>query len=249
MKSLALLLARFVTTFRIEPGSADAVLCAETIDALAGFYGDGPVPAFEIPFIEELFLNRFLAARFEAHLGECGLFVKKGDDPHGAVHPAVNAAIRARGRYAKIMRDLAKRHLAAVRGTGVPPVEHAVESARSQALRSAVAAPAAPPQEHGQDAHATVRGTGVPPVEHAVESARSQTPPGAVAAPATPSEEHGQDGHATSPCPSEPVHPAPNGHAVAPSLDLEPAEAPTRAPIFMNRAMRRLAERNGARSR
>ena len=134
MKTLALFLARFVQTFRIEPNSPDSVLCGETVEALAEFFGDGPVPAFDIPLIEELLFNRFLAARLEAHIGEHGLFVKKGDNPQGALHPAVNAAIRARGRYSKIMRDLAKRHHAKKGGVGVPPVKH------------------------GQDAHAPSRG-------------------------------------------------------------------------------------------
>ncbi len=185
MKSLAHLLARFIATFRIEAASADAILCAETVDALAGFYGDGPVPAFEITLIEELFLQRFLAARFEAHLGERGLFVKRGDDPQGALHPAVNAAIRARGRYAKIMRELARLHLA----------------------------------EGGSSA-----GRGVGP-----------RPPRAANDPSLPAHQRPM-----------PVAPAPNGHAVAPSPVANPAGDGTVAAPFMNRAMRRLAERNVA---
>ncbi len=161
MKTLALFLARFVQTFRIGPNSPDSVLCGETVEALAEFFGDGPVPAFDIPLIEELLFNRFLATRLEAHIGERGIFVKRGDNPQGALHPAVNAAIRARGRYAKIMGELAKRHRGAgVCGTGVSPVNHAIETAHPQSLRGAGVLP----QQHGQDAHATSRGTGVPPV-------------------------------------------------------------------------------------
>ena len=206
MKSLAILLARFVSTFRIEPDSNDAVLCSETVDALAGFYGDGPVPALDLPFIEELFLNRFLAARFEAHLGERGLFVKKGDDPQGALHPAVNAAIRARGRDAKILRALAKQYHATKGNLGVAPVDRAVEPANSRTLHDAGIVPAAEPLQHGQDAHPTSE---YPPVS---------------------------------------VPPALNGHSVAPVPDADTVDCESPKAVFMNRAMRRLAERNASKS-
>lgn len=185
MKSIALLLSRFLATFRVEPGSTDAILCGETVGALAEFYGGGPIPAFDIPLIEELFLHRFLAARFESHLGERGLFAKKGDDPHGALHPAVNAAIRARSRYATIMRDLAKRHRDAQAPAKAPAVERGSSPSREAAIPSRF--------------------------------------------------------------PSVP-EPAPNGHAVALPAEPDAGDFPSPAPTFVNRAMRRLTERDAARA-
>ncbi len=151
MKNLAFLLARFLETLRVGHANPAALFTLETAEALAEFYGDGPIPAAEIHLVEALFFDRYLTHQLETHLGERGLFVKKGDDPHGALHPAVNAAIRARGRYAKLMRDLAKQR-GTGRGTDVPPVEQGHD----------VPATAAPtngkgtsPERHGQDAHAT----------------------------------------------------------------------------------------------
>ncbi len=122
MKSLALIIARCIQTLRVEPGSLLADLCDETAEALRTFYAADAVPAAEIHLVEQLILDRYLAACLEAVIGERGLFIAKGDDPYARLHPAVNAAIRARGRYAKIMRDLAKRHAPAAKTPTEKPI-------------------------------------------------------------------------------------------------------------------------------
>ncbi len=207
MITIAALLARVFETFRIVPNSTEADIYAETVATLAKWYGKGGlIPAEEIFLAEELFVNRYLAHNFETWIGKHGLFTKKGDNPEGALHPAVNAAIRARGRYAKIVRDLSKRH---------SPAKSAPSNVAPASRNGATPATNTHPG----------RGTGVSPVHQAPAPAEQKTPP----APATST---------TLPIAADPL-PAANGTTPIP---------PPVAPVFMNRAMRRLAERNAVRT-
>ena len=192
MITIAALLTRVFETFRIVPNSTEVDIYGEIVVTLSKWYGKGLIPAEEIFLVEELFVNRHLAYNFEIWIGKNGFFTKRGDDLEGALHPAVSAAIRARGRYAKIARDLAKRHAPASNSKPKTPLP----STESRSESSAAAD---------------------------VELATEASP---------------------APCSSESASPALNGHRVAESPDFNPAEGQSRAPIFMNRAMRRLAERN-----